>query len=83
MRKVLQGLIRLYQLLVSPYLGPRCRFHPTCSHYAHEAIARYGALRGSLLALRRIGHCHPWHPGGLDPVPEATRPTSNPVTKNP
>lgn len=83
MRKVLQGLIRLYQLVVSPHLGPRCRFHPTCSHYAHEALARHGALRGSLLALRRIGRCHPWHPGGFDPVPETTRPTSNLVTKNP
>jgi hypothetical protein len=83
MRSVLQGLIRVYQLLISPHLGPRCRFLPTCSHYAYEAIARHGAQRGSLFALRRIGRCHPWHPGGFDPVPEATRPTSNLVTKNP
>ncbi len=83
MRQVLQGLIRLYQLVISPHLGPRCRFHPTCSHYAHEALARHGALRGSLLALRRLGRCHPWHPGGFDPVPEVAAPSENLSTKNP
>jgi hypothetical protein len=70
MRRFLQTLIRGYQLIVSPWLGPRCRFHPTCSHYASEAIGRHGALRGSWLAARRLGRCHPWHPGGYDPVPE-------------
>lgn len=72
MRTLFQGLIRLYQLVISPHLGPRCRFHPSCSHYAHEAIEQHGALRGGWLALRRIGRCHPWNPGGLDPVPPST-----------
>lgn len=63
------GLIRLYQLLISPLLGPRCRFHPSCSRYAAEALAEHGPLRGTWLAVRRIGRCHPFHPGGYDPVP--------------
>lgn len=69
MKHLLLGLVRLYQYLISPLLGPRCRFHPSCSHYAIEAIERHGTLRGSWLALRRLGRCHPWHPGGYDPVP--------------
>ncbi|HUP92393.1 MAG TPA: membrane protein insertion efficiency factor YidD [Solimonas sp.] len=64
------GLIRLYQLLLSPLLGPRCRFHPSCSHYALEAIGRHGAARGGWLTLRRVCRCHPLNPGGYDPVPE-------------
>jgi uncharacterized protein len=71
MRHVAALLIRLYQLTVSPLLGPRCRFYPSCSHYALEALARFGALRGGWLTLKRIGRCHPWNPGGLDPVPLA------------
>jgi hypothetical protein len=63
------GLIRLYQLAVSPLLGPRCRFHPTCSDYTREAVLRHGVLRGLSLGVRRVGRCHPWHPGGVDPVP--------------
>jgi putative membrane protein insertion efficiency factor len=63
-------LIRAYQICVSPFLGPRCRFYPSCSAYALEAVDRYGAVRGAWLALRRIGRCHPWHPGGYDPVPD-------------
>jgi putative membrane protein insertion efficiency factor len=63
-------LIRAYQYLISPILGPRCRFHPTCSHYAVEALQRHGFLRGTYLGLRRLARCHPWHPGGLDPVPK-------------
>ena len=70
MRRLLILPIRAYQLLVSPLLGNHCRFHPSCSAYAQEAILRHGAARGGWLALRRIGRCHPWHEGGLDPVPE-------------
>ncbi len=69
MRGLLRALIRGYQLFISPLLGPRCRFYPTCSHYALEAIEVHGPWRGGWLALRRILRCHPWHPGGLDPVP--------------
>jgi putative membrane protein insertion efficiency factor len=64
-------LIRLYQWTVSPLLGPTCRFHPSCSQYALEAILRFGVLRGIGLALARLARCHPWHPGGFDPVPAA------------
>jgi putative membrane protein insertion efficiency factor len=66
--------IRAYQLLVSPLLGPRCRFYPSCSAYAVEALRVHGPLRGTLLAARRLLRCHPWNPGGLDPVPPTTRP---------
>jgi len=69
MERVLIFFLRIYQYLISPLLGPRCRFHPSCSHYAVEAIQRHGAARGGLLALRRLSRCHPWHPGGIDPVP--------------
>jgi putative membrane protein insertion efficiency factor len=69
MRCIAQLLIRLYQWTVSPYLGPRCRFYPSCSHYAHEAIGRFGVFGGGYLAAKRVLRCHPWHPGGLDPVP--------------
>lgn len=62
-------LIRGYQLLLSPWLGRRCRFHPSCSEYAVEALQRHGLWKGSWLALRRLGSCHPWHAGGFDPVP--------------
>ena len=70
MRKLLQLMIRGYQYLISPLLGPHCRFYPTCSCYAHTALERHGVIRGGWLALRRISKCHPWHPGGEDPVPE-------------
>ncbi len=63
------GLVRLYQRLVSPLFPPRCRFHPTCSDYAIEAIRGHGPTRGVWLAFRRIGRCHPWNEGGIDPVP--------------
>jgi hypothetical protein len=68
-KTVLLFLLRVYRRWVSPLLGPHCRFHPTCSAYAVEALERHGALRGSLLAVRRILRCHPLHPGGFDPVP--------------
>ncbi|MFW6191125.1 MAG: membrane protein insertion efficiency factor YidD [Thiohalospira sp.] len=70
MRTILVLVVRLYRYLVSPLLGPRCRFHPTCSCYAEEAVRRFGAVRGGWLAVRRLVRCHPWHPGGVDPVPE-------------
>lgn len=67
--RVLIAPIRFYRAFISPLLGPRCRFYPTCSAYAMEAIAVHGALRGSWLAIRRIVRCHPFNPGGYDPVP--------------
>lgn len=69
MKRILLGLIAAYRILLSPVLGPSCRFYPTCSAYAAEAIGTHGALRGAWLAVKRIGKCHPWHPGGVDPVP--------------
>lgn len=68
-RWLLVKLIRVYQLFVSPFWPPSCRFYPTCSHYAVEAVDKYGAWRGGMLAVRRILRCGPWHPGGYDPVP--------------
>ncbi len=73
MSKLILALIRAYQLLISPFMGSRCRFHPTCSDYAREAVDRHGALKGLALALRRLGRCHPLSPGGFDPVPPATK----------
>ncbi|HET9669108.1 MAG TPA: membrane protein insertion efficiency factor YidD [Casimicrobiaceae bacterium] len=69
MKSFLFVLITVYQYLVRPLLGAHCRFYPSCSEYAREAIARHGAARGVVLAARRIGRCHPWHDGGYDPVP--------------
>ena len=63
------GLIRGYQYAISPLLGRRCRFFPTCSEYAVESLTRHGPVKGVWLTLRRVGRCHPWHPGGYDPVP--------------
>ncbi|MEE4660190.1 MAG: membrane protein insertion efficiency factor YidD [Halieaceae bacterium] len=71
--RILLLLIAAYRLLLSPWLGQQCRFLPTCSCYAEEAIHRHGALRGSLLTLKRLSRCHPWHAGGLDPVPTDSR----------
>ena len=70
MSAVLLRVIRLYRLSISRLLPPgTCRFYPSCSQYAYEAIARYGAWRGTWLAVQRLARCHPFHPGGLDPVP--------------
>jgi putative membrane protein insertion efficiency factor len=66
----MQGIVRGYQLLISPLLAPSCRYLPSCSDYAIEALARHGALRGSVLALRRLCRCHPWGGSGYDPVPQ-------------
>ena len=68
-RRGVAGLISAYQFAVSPLLGPRCRYYPSCSQYAKEAVLKYGALRGSWLAAGRLARCHPWHPGGVDLVP--------------
>jgi putative membrane protein insertion efficiency factor len=73
---LLRGLIRAYQLLLSPLLPPSCRYEPSCSHYAAEAIEVHGSLRGSWLALRRLLRCHPWGGSGYDPVPPAPPPSS-------
>ena len=62
------GLIKLYRLILSPLIGQQCRFYPTCSHFAEDALRKYGVIQGGWLAIKRIGRCHPWHEGGFDPV---------------
>jgi len=69
-KKIFLAIIQFYQVAISPLKPPTCRFYPTCSHYGVEAIQRFGALKGGWLTLKRISKCHPFHPGGLDPVPE-------------
>jgi putative membrane protein insertion efficiency factor len=69
MRRVFLALIRFYRRRISPILPPSCRFYPTCSEYTYQAIEKYGALKGGWLGIRRIARCHPFHPGGFDPVP--------------
>jgi putative membrane protein insertion efficiency factor len=69
MTRLFIAVLRVYRWTISPMLGPCCRFHPTCSHYAEEAIRRHGPLRGGFYSVRRLLRCHPWHPGGFDPVP--------------
>ena len=70
MKKVFLALIRFYQAAISPWLPARCRFRPTCSAYAYEAVTKYGAIKGGWLALKRIGRCHPFYKGDFfDPVP--------------
>jgi hypothetical protein len=68
-RKFVIGLIKVYRLVLSPFLGQHCRFHPTCSEYTSQAVAEHGVLRGLFLGLRRILRCNPFFPGGHDPVP--------------
>lgn len=70
-QNLLIWLIRVYQFVLSPWLGRNCRFHPSCSHYAIESVQKHGVLRGLWLTICRVGRCHPWHPGGHDPVPPA------------
>ena len=70
MKKLLIGAIRLYRKTLSPLIGQQCRFEPSCSHYGEEAIAKHGALRGTILTVWRILRCGPWSKGGYDPVPE-------------
>ena len=77
MRRILIVMIRAYQYGISPLLGPHCRFQPSCSHYAVEAIERHGFLHGGYLAMRRVSRCHPWHEGGFDPVPTERQTSSH------
>lgn len=70
LQKMMIGLIRFYQIAISPLKPPSCRFYPTCSHYGLEAVKRFGPFKGGWLAVRRITKCHPFNPGGFDPVPE-------------
>jgi len=67
-RRILLGLLAFYSFAISPLLGRNCRFHPSCSEYARDAVQKYGAFKGVMLALRRLGRCHPWNQGGYDPV---------------
>ena len=69
MKQILLFFLRIYKRFISPMLPPACRFLPTCSEYAMEAIGKYGALKGGWLAVKRLSKCHPFHPGGYDPVP--------------
>ena len=75
-RALLLGLIRLYQLTLSPWLGTQCRYEPTCSHYAAEALETHGVVRGVWLAAKRLGRCHPWGRSGYDPVPAQDAPAA-------
>jgi uncharacterized protein len=70
MKYIAIGLIRIYRLCISPMIGQVCRFHPTCSEYALQAFKSYGFFKGMYFTLKRLGKCHPWHPGGLDEIPE-------------
>lgn len=70
LKKIFITLIRFYQVVISPIKPPSCRFYPTCSQYGLEAIQRFGAIKGGWLTIKRISKCHPFHPGGVDPVPD-------------
>lgn len=82
MKKVLQVPIHVYRKYISPLTPPSCRFYPTCSQYALEALEEHGALKGSWLAAKRIAKCHPFHPGGIDPVPRSFRNKSGEMEKS-
>jgi putative membrane protein insertion efficiency factor len=69
MKKLLLNLLKAYQYAISPLLGRNCRYFPSCSDYAVEAVEKHGAMKGSWLSAKRVCRCHPWHPGGYDPVP--------------
>ena len=69
MERLLIALLRTYQYAISPFLGRRCRYYPSCSEYAVEAVEKHGAIKGGWLGVKRVCRCHPWHPGGYDPVP--------------
>jgi putative membrane protein insertion efficiency factor len=76
MRKLALGTIQFYRYAISPLMASHCRFYPSCSCYAHDAIEQHGLMHGGWLALRRLGRCHPWNPGGFDPVPPTKSPRS-------
>ena len=69
MRSITLALIRFYKRFISPGLGSSCRYHPTCSQYTYDAVEKYGVAKGGWMGVKRIARCHPWHPGGYDPVP--------------
>ncbi len=69
MKRLVIGLVRIYQYAISPFLGRSCRHVPSCSEYMVDAVQKYGAFRGGWLGVKRVCRCHPWHPGGYDPVP--------------
>jgi putative membrane protein insertion efficiency factor len=79
MKRVLMTLVKAYRMLLSPWLGSSCRFEPTCSVYALQALDRFGAGKGSFLTLARLGRCHPWCQGGMDPVPDDAASSSHGV----
>ncbi|MDH5368768.1 MAG: membrane protein insertion efficiency factor YidD [Gammaproteobacteria bacterium] len=70
MRKIISGIIGFYRYVISPMLGPRCRFTPTCSEYSQTAVMRFGVIKGGWISIKRIVSCHPWGKSGYDPVPE-------------
>ena len=76
-KRLLLWLIKGYQFLLSPWIGNQCRFYPTCSEYAKQAITHHGSCKGSYLAAKRLCKCHPWHPGGFDPVPGTSLPSDD------
>lgn len=76
---VVLSLIKAYRLFISPLLGPRCRFYPTCSKYSMQAFKQQGLLHGGLLTVKRLSKCHPWHPGGIDELPECQNVISKPT----
>ncbi|MFA6120546.1 MAG: membrane protein insertion efficiency factor YidD [Sideroxydans sp.] len=69
MRRILLSMVRGYQRFISPMYPPSCRFTPSCSQYSYEAISRHGVVKGVWLSIKRVGRCHPWNPGGYDPIP--------------
>ena len=81
MKRVLLALLAVYRYAISPFLGNNCRFYPSCACYAEEAIDKHGALKGSWLSLKRVLRCHPFHPGGYDPVPPVEKNTSESLDK--